>query len=691
MSARPTASSRTLSRATLRMPTRPALAGFALAGLALLALGPSVVHAQQRDIRGLFDDAGEPAPTTEPAAPSEPTDPTPSEPSAVPPEETAPSALPEGHVPTVTVRLSPTEGLMTGDVVHYELSVEVPDGDDVNLPRQRFAPLELVGQDHTESVTGGRRRFVYTLQLLALTPGELTIPAVEVRVITADGVVGTVRTEPQTVSIGSLVANEPDAQPRPATEPVVVMQDDFTLAYLAGALALMAVTALLTWLFLRWWRARPKELPPPPPPRPAHEVALEKLRALRRALTGAVAEGDQPAIVDGASDALREYLGHRFGFNGLESTTDEVIGRMRQQRLAGVTLPEITALLGECDLVKFARAVPSAEDCERVIGEAERIVQRTVHTNVAALPGALDARAGQAAGRQSNVAAPTTPMPLPAVPATMNEPVPYMSAPPASDDFRDDADTERSTEPTATGADAVTRASSPALPSVVVSPSELSIPVTNPPPARASFAIPETPVPPPPPRDSDPDLLPPPGRAQSMPEGQFDSEPTIESAFEPGAALLAKANEALAKASEAAAKASEATAKASEVTTKASDASTAILGGLTEPGAEERVWDALEDAVAQDGLVVGEVVARREEGFLVALGAGVHAVLPEAQLGGLVVDGLVGQRHALRVVSLHAGKRRVVVSHRDVDAAAERALLGRPTPVGFSDPSEGSP
>ncbi len=685
------------------------------------------VRAQQRDISDLFPDtgpasdqneadAGPEAPpsrdaggegegTRDPAAEPDPDlDPTldPDEPTI--PDDAIPT-LPEGHEPTITVRLTPTEGLMTGDVVHYELTVEVPEGDDVNLPRQTYAPLELIGQDHVESVVNGRRRFVYTLDLLALEPGEITIPGLVVRVITADGIVGAARTEPQTITIGSLVANEPDAQPRPPTEPVVVMQDDYTLAYIAGALGLMLLGGLIAWLFMRWWRKRPKELPPPPPPRPAYEVALERLRALRRELTPAIADGSQGRIVDGASDALREYLGHRFGFNGLESTTDEVIARMRHQRMAGVTLAEITSLLGECDLVKFAKAIPDESDCEKVIQEAERIVQRTMHANVVSIaqpagpipattkePKLLDPAMQPRPERMSAAASVASASAASASVASASAAGgasaadPSLAAPPRGPSPIPPAPREGITSESSASSDAAVAASESAdLASVQTAPAgSRSIPLTNPPPApdaktledfftrrpetTPSFAIPETPVPPPPPRDSDPGEPPP----RALDAGD----------------LLAKATEALAKASEAVAKAPEGTKSASTEGAKAS-VQTAILGGAL-PQADESVWDALEDAVADDQLIVGEVVARREEGFLIALGSGVHGVLPEAQLGGLDADAIVGEKRAFRVVSLNAGKKRVVLSHKDVDDVDERRLLGRATPIGFFDPSGGA-
>ena len=169
---------------------------------------------------------------------------------------------------------------------------------------------------------------------------------------------------------------------------------------------------------------------------------------------------------------------------------------------------------------------------------------------------------------------------------------------------------------------------------------------------------------------------------------------TLDEARREAAEALAKASEAAAKPSESVAKPSELLAKPSESLAKPSEllakpsVSTAILGGAA-PGADDAVWDALEDAVAMDRLVVGDVVARREEGFLIGLGAGVHGVLPEAQLGGLDADAIVGGKLAFRVISLNAGKKRVVLSHKDVEAAAERALVGRATPIGFSDPTGG--
>lgn len=292
--------------------------------------------------------------------------------------------LPEDLRPEITYRIEPESGIMTGDLVHAILVVRLrSENDDVAIPRQEFGDLELHDQRHSDRRVDGGREFTFELDFLTLEPGEHEIAPITLRVVTESGVIGTVRTEARTITVGSLTANEPDAQPRPATAPVVVMEDDYTLAWVLGILAAMLLSAVGGWLLSRWWRGRPKAAPPPPPPRPPAEVALEKLRELRKKMRKAVELGKEGEIVDGASDALREYLGARYDFNGLESTTDEVVGRLRNARLGPISLNEIIALLGDADLVKFAKAPPDEAQCERMLEGAERIVKGTVPSSTA--------------------------------------------------------------------------------------------------------------------------------------------------------------------------------------------------------------------------------------------------------------------------------------------------------------------
>ncbi len=297
--------------------------------------------------------------------------------------------LPVAHRPRVLLTVTPHDGLMTGDLVHVSIRADALLGDDVTVPQQSFAPFEAHSKRaRVEPARDGRQTYVFEIELLALEPGEHTLPALRLRVVTADGTVGSVLTNPVPVRIRSVLGNEPNAQPKPATRPVVVMQDDYTLPWALGALGVVLLTILMTWLVARWWSRRAKAAVPPAPPRPPWDVALEKLDAVRREARQLLTDGRERELVDRTSDALREYLGGRYGFDGLESTTDEILARLKKADVRGVSREEIAALLGDSDLVKFAKAVPDEAQCEGILAGAYRVVRATASAGVPA-PGNL--------------------------------------------------------------------------------------------------------------------------------------------------------------------------------------------------------------------------------------------------------------------------------------------------------------
>jgi hypothetical protein len=306
------------------------------------------------------------APAAGTAAPAAP-------PAAEPPAE---PPLPAQNVPKVTTELTPKGKLMVGDLAKLVIRADALEGDDVAVPEQSFAPLEVhARRARVEPAKDGRQRFVFELELLALDPGRHAIDGVELRVVTKSGLVGSVRTEPLAIEVGSLLANEPNAQPKPETQPVVVMQDDYTLLYVLGGIALAGLIALVTWLLARYLQRRVKPAPPPPPPRPPWEIAASKLADLRRRKQRMVEEGKAAQFVDEVSDVVREYLGGRFGFDGLETTTDEMLLLLRRGHCNVGLWQEVGAYLRRCDLVKFAKVEPDQDEADLVFAKAQDIVQ----------------------------------------------------------------------------------------------------------------------------------------------------------------------------------------------------------------------------------------------------------------------------------------------------------------------------
>lgn len=220
-------------------------------------------------------------------------------------------------------------------------------------------------------------------------PGRqvLRLPSLPLAIARANGEITTVCTQTHDILVEDPTASTPEAAPRPNAPPLP-QREEFTAlkkALLYGSLGLLA-GALLAWA-VRRFLSRPKAVPPPPPPRPPWEVALEKLAATGRA--DLVATGRKAEHVDRVSDAVREYLGARFGFDGLESTTDEIMAALRtrgQDVLAErpddgttrATLRDVQQFLAASDLVKFANLDPSEGECARTLAEGERLVRATM-------------------------------------------------------------------------------------------------------------------------------------------------------------------------------------------------------------------------------------------------------------------------------------------------------------------------
>jgi hypothetical protein len=234
----------------------------------------------------------------------------------------------------------------------------------------------------------GRRQTVLDLPLLALPsePGRrtLSLPPLPVSIARANGDVVTLCTKSHTIVVEDPTASTPRAEPRPNPPPRSQREEWVALerALSWGAIG-VAVGSLLAWLAYRWMK-RPKPVAPPPPARPAWEVALEALHQVRHA--GLLETKRFAEFFDRVNDAIRQYLGARFGFDGLESTTDETLKALRRAPAFGLPMPEVAAFLQECDLVKFADVTPTLEECERVLAAAERMVRATMPAAAAPLP-----------------------------------------------------------------------------------------------------------------------------------------------------------------------------------------------------------------------------------------------------------------------------------------------------------------
>jgi len=116
----------------------------------------------------------------------------------------------------------------------------------------------------------------------------------------------------------------------------------------------------------------------PAPPLPPHVVAIRALEALHHRKLWQ--NGRFKQYYSELTDILRTYLAGRYGIGAMEKTSDEIIEALRtlsEEELPKKASMDLTAILRDADLVKFAKAEPDAEQNENDYTKAYYFVEET--------------------------------------------------------------------------------------------------------------------------------------------------------------------------------------------------------------------------------------------------------------------------------------------------------------------------
>lgn len=297
------------------------------------------------------------------------------------PVATAPlkDEIAKDKMPSISVTVSPKKGAI-GDLIEWKVEVKKKTPEDrVVLPATLdFGRFEIqsrdMGNDNSDEKSMTQHLGV---GLVAFETGEFDIPPQKLTVVDDKGNLSEVMTKAFTVTIKSLIANEPEpAMKVDEKDGEVVMVEDYTLVYVGiGLLAVLLIVLITLVAHKLSTMYRPRRATPPPPPRPAHITALEKLNKLKNA--GYLDEQMHKVFHLKLSEAFREYLGNRYHFDALEHSTHEIIDELKRISLNVELHREVVQLLEDTDLVKFAKYEPPKEESEALLDEAFRIVDIT--------------------------------------------------------------------------------------------------------------------------------------------------------------------------------------------------------------------------------------------------------------------------------------------------------------------------
>jgi hypothetical protein len=280
----------------------------------------------------------------------------------------------------VTTRLTPDPSQI-GDILQLEIIAAYPQGFSVNLPiGLDLSPLEVVSVDEAEAESSGAGlRKTFTLKLQQFGVGEARVPDFPLTYVDLQGRVETMQVEGRAFSVDSLLANEADPQ-RQGEDPPISLEYPNELAetiiYVVALVVILAI-ALALILVAIVTRKKPIVVAPPVPP---HLRAFEALDELARRRHDMIEAGQFQDYYVELTEVAKGYVEDRFGFEALDRTTDEIrrdLGRAAE-RIAPLRAADLISFLQECDLVKFARFAPPADETEEALGTVRRMVEDTV-------------------------------------------------------------------------------------------------------------------------------------------------------------------------------------------------------------------------------------------------------------------------------------------------------------------------
>jgi len=268
----------------------------------------------------------------------------------------ADSALPIQAIKITTK----TDPVRVGDLLPYSLA----EGVGSHVDSQSGG----IGKGFSLTKNGEQNYFV------PLVPGAIQVPALE---ILNDAEVPVAQSEPFSIQVESAIP-EAERQKPEAAPPIGPMSLALPpwLQSVVG-FGILAILGLIVYFIIRRVKRRASRLLKKILPAKAPDVvALEALKQLEK--KGAFTQGKHKVLFFGLSEILKAYLGARFHFDAVESTTAEMLEVLRSKigtpGLSSSFVQEIQDLYEVLDRVKFTDFVPDPEMSRSQFNRAQKIV-----------------------------------------------------------------------------------------------------------------------------------------------------------------------------------------------------------------------------------------------------------------------------------------------------------------------------
>ena len=277
-----------------------------------------------------------------------------------------------------------------GDPIRVELTVSLPRGFQAKLPELKgqvgdFSVLEpqarpgppptpgrgTAGKVESAAGSPGTRRASYIVALFR--PGSFEFPSLPISIRDASGKEFFAASPAIRVEIRSVLTGK-DEKLKDLKKQAEI-EDPARWLYRLGIVLLILTLALLGWLL--WWKRHKPALPRAAVPGlDPYALAEADLRDLMG--RGLLERGFVKQFYVGISEIVKRVLEAGYQISTSEKTTTEIMEGLLQVSPhvpTGAELGRIESFLSGCDLVKFAKYLPSAPEDDVIIQDAFAILE----------------------------------------------------------------------------------------------------------------------------------------------------------------------------------------------------------------------------------------------------------------------------------------------------------------------------
>jgi hypothetical protein len=303
--------------------------------------------------------------------------------------ETTPAPQPQ-LPPGVQIEMHVTpEPATVGDPIRLEFYITMPTGYQASIPaidKQigdfsifEFSPGPLIPEpgksekqaSGIQNQAGASVRHRARIVVAAYRTGALTFPPIPIFLLTPEGKQFGIASPPAKIDIQSVLSAK-DRDLKDLKKQAELPEQVRWGLWLAALLAL-GILGMVAWLL---WKRRHRHVPsiPAAPPQDRLDMAEAELRTL---LARGFPDGEQvkPFYVL-LSDIVKKILEAGYGIHTAEQTTSEIMDSLE---LASGKNPEdmerIDSFLRRCDVVKFAKYIPSTAEHESASKDALGILE----------------------------------------------------------------------------------------------------------------------------------------------------------------------------------------------------------------------------------------------------------------------------------------------------------------------------